>query len=745
MIVDRGRGREVIIRLRDENGARIEKRISSVYPYCFVEDENAALITNALRREAGHTGLYGESLTKVTFGDPSDVGKLKKDHPDIATWEGNIPFVNRVLVDTDFIPPNYEHRIWFLDGEWKVQSGEITILTVLDSFTGNRYTWFTHPDYAPGKYDTIPCKAHPEGLDEVVFAVPAICFPNERALLSSFARHMAKHDPDIITGWNVMNADLQQIFRRMTVCGINPGCLSPFNRVRYEYGDWSQPIPGRLCIDLMHAFTRLWILKNGQLPSRSLADVSGECLEESKLPLANGHDTYYTDIGTYLDYNIRDVLLLPKLNGLNNAIEHHLAIQSVVGCDLRSTPFVTKLFTVLALRDKDFDRRIPSRPQFEKVEYEGADVQEPEAGVYDMVGVYDVKAMYHANVVRHHISWENISEDGVDCGNGTCFTTDEVGLLGRQMNLLTVLRDRYKHLLREAESPEERSRYDALQYATKSLVASLYGVTGDAKYPMYHPEIAAAVTFTSRQTLRWLREECLKRGYPVIYGHTDSVFVQVPSVEEGEVLNDWLNSEMAPIEIEFERWCDRLLITAKNRYAGSVVWTEGVHHEPSVYFKGIELKQTRLPNAMKTTMRDVIGGILAGEEENAVTERLASLVASVVAGEVPIEDLLIKGELKRDLADYKSIGEVRAAAAWANDTLGKGYRKGSFFKATLDENGNYIGFDEPSDIEGFAKVGYSHLAQRFIVSKVEPYYGIVGWDFQPVLNALHGKVGVEWI
>ena len=63
----------------------------------------------------------------------------------------------------------------------------------------------------------------------------------------------------------------------------------------------------------------------------------------------------------------------------------------------------------------------------------------------------------------------------------------------------------------------------------------------------------------------------------------------------------------------------------------------------------------------------------------------------------------------------------------------------------LDENGNYIAFDEPSEIEGIAKIGYQHMADRFIVNKVRQYFELAGWDFQSVLNALHGKAKVEWV
>ncbi len=82
------------------------------------------------------------------------------------------------------------------------------------------------------------------------------------------------------------------------------------------------------------------------------------------------------------------------------------------------------MFSQLVLTDPDFDRRIPTRPQFAKVDYEGADILDVEPGVYDNVGILDIKAMYHSNASKYNISWDTLDVKGQDCGNGTCFTQD---------------------------------------------------------------------------------------------------------------------------------------------------------------------------------------------------------------------------------------------------------------------------------------------------------------------------------
>jgi DNA polymerase elongation subunit (family B) len=731
LIIERGRNNGIVVRYRNEKGERCIDNVSGQQPYCYVQDVRG-----------DDVGLYGEPLAKRQFTTTQDMSEFAKNN---ETWESNIAWENRVLADSGRFYENYEHRVWYLDMEWKIVSGEITIIVVRDSQVGEM-VWFHHEDYEEGYYDSIPAKNHPYGKDACESGDRKFkCFANEREMLLDFVRMLVKQDPDIITGWNVINADIQQLLKRFQANNLDARLLSPMKRLRYDFGDWGQPLVGINCIDLMVGFKKLWTLKNGQLPAMSLDAVSEFCLGDKKVPLEDGHDTYYTDFGTYLDYARQDVDLLPRLNDLVDVLGYFTALQHIVQCDIRSTPFVTKMFSVLALRDPQFVRKIPSSPRFAKVEYEGADIMQPIAGLYRNIGIFDVKAMYHSNISKFGIYWTTLSEDGEDCGNGIKFDRSKKGLLCRQMDNMTVLRNEYKRKMKKAETDSERKRYDALQYATKSLVASMYGVAGDAKYGMYHPDIAAAITYTSRNTLGELRDIAEEMGYPVIYGHTDSIMCEIPTPEEGVEALKIINERMHPIETEFEKWSSTFLVVAKNRYTGLVSWTEGEHHEPERYVKGIEMKQSRLPKAMKNAMGMVIDGILNDHNPCDITSNLTSLVSDVVNRNIPAEELAIKAKLKNDLHKYRVLSEARAGAAWANEHLGKGYRKDSYFYCLLNDRGEYIGFDEPSEIEGIAEIGYQHMAQKFIIDKVKPYYEVMGWDYIPLENALRGLDKTAWI
>lgn len=737
MIVTKGRGRSVLVRSRNQEGVRVEEQVNGYWPYYFVKQQDSYLCP-AVRKERGYKGVYGEELVKIVVADPNDIFEFKKEHPHIETWEANIPYPNRVLIDriNKGKKPfkNYDHRVWYLDCEWNPTTNALTVMIVYDSYTNKEYIWFVDKQ--------IDEKTLLHKFGDYEYKTPAKAFPSEREMLDSFLSHMDLQDPDVITGWYVVGADIKTIIERCRVHNLSASRMSPTRGIRYSYKDWEQPIDGRMCIDLMVAFTKLWELKNGKLPSKKLDDVAWEALKDKKIELPDGHDTYHTDLPLYIHYCRQDVRLLPKLDAKVNAIKYYLALQHLVQCDIRSTPFITKMFTTLALTDIGFEARIPTKPQFNKIDYQGADVMEVESGVHSNVGILDIKAMYHSNADLYNISWDTLDEKGQDCGNGTKFSTGNKGLLVRQMDNMTNLRNRFKKLMKE--DPDNYDRWDTMQFACKSLVASMYGVAGDAKYGLYHPEIAAAITHTSRATLNRLKTVSQKHGFKVLYGHTDSVFCEIGSPATGVEIMSRINDEMKPIEVEFEKWCSSIILMAKNRYAGRVTWTDGKEHEPTLYVKGIELKQSRMPPVMKECMTTTIEGILASKEEQEITNILQNTISSILSGDYPLQDLSMKGKLEKSLSEYKVLSGNSAAAAWANEFLGKGYSKGSYFKVLLNSNGKYIGFDEPEDIEHI-NIGFKIMCKRFIVDKVTPYYQMVGWSLQPLHNTLEGLGNMAWV
>ena len=206
MIVEAVGRNDVLVRYRNSEGLRKESRLKDYLPHCYMSDEDAEWLEEGAVQK-GYTGMFGESLSKVTCFSQWDVRQLAKTG---TTWEGNVPFTNQVLTKRvrDGLEPfeSYVHRVWYLDGEWKTGTGEITMLSVHDSFTGKLFSWVCSDDIPVGKHSTLTDN---QG-QSYTYETPIISFKNEHDLLSHFIGFMRKHDPDIITGWYVNGADISQ-------------------------------------------------------------------------------------------------------------------------------------------------------------------------------------------------------------------------------------------------------------------------------------------------------------------------------------------------------------------------------------------------------------------------------------------------------------------------------------------------------------------------------------------------------
>ena len=187
MIIERGRGRDIIVRGRNTDGKRYEKTISGYWPYCFVRTEEDKYLDSVVKKEPGYVGLYGEKLTKIVCASPFDIKKISDDGD---TWEANIPYTNRVLSDyiNDGNKPieNYRHRTWYMDCEWSPTTNKLRVIVVYDNFTDKEYVWFVKPSVEGLK------EGHGEPhykYGEYEYDTPALAFENERSMLIHFIKH----------------------------------------------------------------------------------------------------------------------------------------------------------------------------------------------------------------------------------------------------------------------------------------------------------------------------------------------------------------------------------------------------------------------------------------------------------------------------------------------------------------------------------------------------------------------------
>ena len=71
-------------------------------------------------------------------------------------------------------------------------------------------------------------------------------------------------------------------------------------------------------------------------------------------------------------------------------------------------------------------------------------------------------------------------------------------------------------------------------HAIKILMNSFYGVLGTSACRFADPALSNAITSFGREMLLWTKRWIEERGFPVLYGDTDSVFVSTLAATAAE-------------------------------------------------------------------------------------------------------------------------------------------------------------------------------------------------------------------
>ncbi|MCB1314923.1 MAG: hypothetical protein KDK27_03170, partial [Leptospiraceae bacterium] len=229
---------------------------------------------------------------------------------------------------------------------------------------------------------------------------------------------------------------------------------------------------------------------------------------------------------------------------------------------------------------------------------------------------------------------------------------------------------------REAKQKQD----DHLSMAIKILMNSFYGVMGSPGCRFYHPDLPTAITRTGQWLLLQSRAELEKRGFEVLYGDTDSLFIALRAADladpfqAGELLAASMNAFWSErirneygspsyLELEFEKYYRRFFLppargggSAKKRYAGELMYPDG-HTE--IQFAGMEVVRSDWTALAKDFQRELYRLVFAGLP---VEEWIKSFVQALKDGQYN-EKLIYRKRLRKDVKEYvKNVPQhVRAA------------------------------------------------------------------------------------
>ena len=147
-----------------------------------------------------------------------------------------------------------------------------------------------------------------------------------------------------------------------------------------------------------------------------------------------------------------------------------------------------------------------------------------EPGLYENIMVFDFLSLY-PSIIRtfkidplSRLSAERFPESPrIETPAGIPFSRDS-----------HILPEHIKKLM-ETRAEAKKAGNGPLSQAVKILMNSYYGVMGTTGCRFYHPDLPTAITGTGQWVLKTTAGYLRDRGLKVLYGDTDSVFVQLPA------------------------------------------------------------------------------------------------------------------------------------------------------------------------------------------------------------------------
>jgi DNA polymerase-2 len=606
----------------------------------------------------------------------------------VATYEADVRFAMRYLIDRDIkggveilgtaTTETNEMGVDVIFDDPQLRPAQVQLAPRVLSFDIE-----TDPD--TDRLLAIACYSQGDvdhTIDEVVVVdeqgrpmpVGAIGVPDEAGALLHFAKTVQRLDPDVITGWNVIDFDLTMLARvaERVKYDLQLGRANGRMRIRAAegyFGSGSANIPGRLVLDGLDLVRGAFI----KMDDYTLDTVALAVLGEGKTLGGNDRDkvaeilhTYRHDLSSFAEYARTDARLALQILEKLDVLDLAFARSSLTGMtpDRVAASIASFDFLYLsALHKRKLAAPSVNAAGRNSVQQGGGAVYEPVVGIHSNVWVCDFKSLYPSIIRTFNIDplgycQAELGAPSVATYDGTRFASKQ----GEASILPAMLDDLFP------QRAQAKARGDDVaSQAIKILMNSFYGVLGTPACRFYNPKIANAITSQGRYLLGWSKSWFEARGFEVLYGDTDSVFVASgmadpqAALEAGRELvpafNEALDAHLrdtanvvSKLELEFEKLYTKLFLAsvrggstgARKRYAGQRL---GAH---SIEFIGMEVVRRDWTELAKEVQRQLFVRLFEGDE---VADYLKQTVDRVRDGE--LDHLLVyrKG-LRKSVESY---------------------------------------------------------------------------------------------
>lgn len=570
-------------------------------------------------------------------------------------------------------------------------------------------------------------------------------------LIHCLNQWLARHDPDAIIGWNLVQFDLRLLHEHAKRLNV-PLCLGRDGAPLHlrEHGSRSHffaEAPGRLLIDGIEALrSATW-----SFPSFSLESVAQQLLGEGKAistpyqRMDEINRQFAEDKPALARYNLKDCELVTRIFAHTRLLDFLLERASVTGLPVDRSGGSVAAFCHLYIppmhRLGFVAPNLGSRPDEASP---GGFVMDSRPGLYDSVLVLDYKSLYPSIIRTFLIDPVGLVEGLRQPDDAHSVEGFRGGRFSRSEHCLPAIVER----VWQGREAAKRDGNAPLSQALKIIMNAFYGVLGSSGCRFFDPRLASSITMRGHQIMRQTRALVEARGYDVIYGDTDSTFVWLKGAHGEEAaarigralvaeVNQWWRQHLgesmgldSALELQFETHYRRFLMPtirgteegSKKRYAGLVQRQDG---SEDVVYKGLESVRTDWSPLARQFQQTLYGRVFRGQPYR---DYVRETVQRLLAGEDD-ELLVYRKRLRRPLADYQRNvpPHVRAArlADEYNARLGrpKQYQNGGWISYLITTSG-------PEPLENRqSPIDHQHYLSRQLQPVADAILPFVGDDF----------------
>jgi len=543
------------------------------------------------KTETGWHGLDGNHIGEVDFDSMREARDWLEQYQNVTGFQvyGTTNYLHqyvtrkfpkdirfdrdRINVTTIDIETEYEGGF----PQVEVADQKVLAITIKNNIDGIYHVWGLQD------YDTEKALIKP---------VNYVKCESEPELLARFVSHWRQEEnlPDVITGWNVRFFDIPYLINRINrVCGVDMvRQFSPWGLIdqrkirRLNREEMTYDIKGIQTMDYLELFQKFGY-SYGKQESYKLDHIAHVVLGEKKLSYEESgslKNLYKDDFQKYIDYNMKDVQLVDRLEEKMGLITLGMTIAYKGGVNYQDAFGTTGIWESIIHRKLNNMKVVPSafKIEHEKSQFAGGYVKNPQTGAHDWVVSFDLNSLYPNIIVQWNMSPETLlttpadhlpsgvdhylsAFDGGDpihpaqrernnavASNGSIYSKKIDGVIP---NIIIDYYDERRSVKKQMLSAEQAYQKEKTfelekeintlhnqQMAIKILMNSLYGAMGNRYFKYYDLRIAEGVTLTGQMVIQWAEKainnemnKLLKTEEDYVLAiDTDSVYINMSAL-----------------------------------------------------------------------------------------------------------------------------------------------------------------------------------------------------------------------